>query len=111
MKDLSSVFSLNGKPYMNDKRYLTMPTRDHVYTMSPEHYIKLAADILNMSFSHVVNTRLKDHKSYAYISEAAKNGTLTIPVLDYINNTQDGLHRAMWALENGYKLIPVLIYR
>lgn len=110
MKKLQSIFSLKGKPYMNNKMYLSMSTENHLYTMTPDTYILKAAEILGMSYSEVINTRLKDHHSYSYIEEAAQKGSLTIPILDYDTNSQDGLHRAMWAKEKGFKHIPVLIY-
>jgi hypothetical protein len=111
MKKILLIFSLQGEPYMNDRKYLSMPTSDNVFVMSPDSYIKLAAEILEMSYANVIKTRLKDHASYGHIELAAKRGKLTIPVLDYVNKTQDGLHRAMWAKQNGIKKIPVLIYR
>lgn len=111
MDKITSTFSLKGEPYMNNKKYLDMPIDGYLYSMSPTAYIRMAAEILGMTYDQVVKTRLKDHTSYAYIERAAEQGKLTIPVLDYVNNTQDGLHRAMWAKEKGFKGIPVLIYR
>jgi hypothetical protein len=64
-----------------------------------------------MTYDQVYQTRLKDHSSYLYIEQAADKGLLTIPVLDYQHKTQNGLHRAMWAKEKGFKKIPVLIYK
>lgn len=109
-RKLRKIFSLKGDPYMNDRRYLNMPSKGYLYVMTPDAYILESALILGMSYDQVVKTRLRDHKSYTYISSAAENGKLTIPVLDYKSMTQDGLHRAMWAKENGFKKIPVLIY-
>ena len=110
MRRISSTFSIKGDPYMNDKKYLNMPVKNKLYTMTPDTYINEAAKILGLTYNQVISTRLKDDRSYHYIREAAEKGTLTIPVLDYIGNTQDGLHRALWAKQNGFKNIPVLIY-
>lgn len=107
---LNKTFSINGEPYMNQRKYLKMPVKGNLYTMTPDTYINESAKILGMSYQDVINTRLRDHKSYSYISMAAEKGKLTIPVLDYINQSQDGLHRAMWAKQNGFKHIPVLIF-
>lgn len=110
MKQIKSIFALKGVPYMNDKKYIDKADKIYLYTMTPDTYIIKAAKILGMTYEQVINTRLKDHHSYLYIGKAAKNGSLTIPVLDYNNNTQDGLHRAMWAKEVGLKQIPVFVY-
>lgn len=110
-KNIYKTFSVQGDPYMNEQKYKDMPIKRHLYVMTPDRYIQLSAEILNMTYDQVYQTRLKDHSSYSYIKSAASKGLLTIPVLDYKSKTQNGLHRAMWAKENGFKKIPVLIYK
>lgn len=110
-KKLHKVFALEGEPQMNEKRYGGVVSKKNLYLLTPDQYIEKSAEILNMSFDQVVKTRLRDHRSYVYIERAAKQGKLTIPVLDYVRNNQNGLHRAMWAKEQGFKKIPVLIIK
>lgn len=109
-RKITKTFSFSGKPYMNDPRYFTLEDRKHLRFMHPDVYIAKCSVILGMSIDAIKHTRLKDHTSYAYIKKAADAGTLTIPVLDYKNGIQDGLHRAMWCKEQGMKKIPVFIY-
>lgn len=110
-RKILKTFSILGDPYMNEFKYRNTPIKKHLHVMTPDHYIQLSAELLNMTFDQVVNTRLKDHSSYSYIERAAKKGLLTIPVLDYKDKVQNGLHRAMWCKEQGFKKIPVLIYK
>jgi len=108
---MKNVFSFHGEPYMNGVGNIYREDKKNLYTMSPDAYIAKSAFILDMSVDQVINTRLNDKTSYRYIEEAAKNGTLTIPLLDYKRKSQDGLHRAMWAKSIGMKQIPVFIFK
>ena len=110
-KNVKKIFSFGGVPYMNERRYAKMESKKHLYFMKPDTYISKCSEILGMTVNQLVNTRLADHTSYRYIDDAADNGTLTIPLLDYKTKNQDGLHRAMWAKERGIKKIPVFIFK
>lgn len=108
---IKDVFSYNGVPYMNDPQYKETENKRNFYLISPDAYIAKCAIILDMSVHQITKTRLNDKSSYRYIEQAAGHGTLTIPILDYETNNQDGLHRAMWAKTKGMKQIPVFILK
>jgi len=111
MRKANNIFSFGGVPYMNGKEYAKQESKKNLYIMTPDDYIAKSAEILNMTLDQVIATRLHDSTAFMYIENAASNGTLSIPVLDYRNNTQNGLHRAMWAKEHAIKKIPVFVFK
>lgn len=103
-------FSFYGKPYMNEYMYFDIEDVDDVHFMTPDKYIELCAKLHGLSPEQVVASRKDDKMSFRLIEQAANNGTLTIPHIDYERKRQDGLHRVMWAKSKGIKEIPVFLF-
>lgn len=111
MKFTSDSFTYGGQPYMNEPEYFLKESGEHFHNISPDDYITHCSEIMGLDVQTLIGTRKYDDESYFYIEEAARNMQLTIPVLDFKNNIQNGLHRAIWAKKQGMELIPVFIYR
>jgi hypothetical protein len=78
-----------------------------VVEMSPSEYIQKAADIFKSPVNEVIRSR-----SPSLISKYArelKTDEFPMPVLDYAVETQEGLHRALAAMEANIKKMSVLI--
>lgn len=110
-KRIKRFFNIYGEPFMNTLEYKTKQNRKYIKFMTPDKYIEESAAILGLTPSQAVASRIKDDHSYAWIISAAKKGKLTIPMLDYVANKQDGLHRVIWAKKQGLRKIPVFIYK
>ena len=107
---IKRYFHINGEPYMNTLAYKGRQQRKYIKFMSPKKYIKEAAGILGLTPGQAVASRLNDN-SYTWILDAALKGKLTIPMLDYVERKQDGLHRVIWAKKQGLRKIPVFVYK
>ena len=108
---IKKYFSLNPFPYMNGIEYRDLQERKYIKFMKPEEYITEASKILGLPISQVIHSRVNDTHSYGWITAAANKKELTIPMLDYVNGKQDGLHRVIWAKKRKLKKVPVFVYK
>lgn len=111
---MNNIFDPKGMPYMNEAVYKIVQEFDEegIYftEMSPMEYIEACTHIIpDVSANDLMKMRMTDKASFKHIAEAAEAGTLTIPVLDFKHNKQNGIHRAMWCLTKGIETIPVLV--
>lgn len=80
-----------------------------VVHMSPESYIKRAAKILGRSYDQVYQSRNYDRNVIEDLKTKMEKGVeLYTPVLNYKDNAQEGIHRAIAAIELGITIIPVI---
>lgn len=91
----------------NPEKIFLQPVIKKVW-MSPEEYITRCADILQTTPKALIAERIDDRLTG--ILKAFNEGkTFCMPSLNYIDKTQDGLHRAMAANTLGIEKIPVII--
>lgn len=110
-RKIKRFFSMNGQPFMNQSEYKDKQQLKYLKFMKPDRYIQESAKLLNLSVEQVISSRINDKQSYDWITLAAIKKQLTIPMLDYKNKKQDGLHRVIWAKKQGLKKIPVFVYK
>lgn len=111
MKFTNESFTYGGQPYMNEPEYYLQETGDKLTYMKPQDYMKQCSEMMGISVELLLSSRKYDDESYYYIEQAALNKQLTIPIIDYKKNIQNGLHRVIWAEKQGIELVPVFVYR
>lgn len=79
--------------------------------MSPLDYIKACAEIFSkreiVTVEDLIEQRLESYDLDEVFNSLV--GDIFYPVLDYTRNTQEGLHRAVWALQNEIDELPVIV--
>lgn len=76
--------------------------------MSPIEYLERCANLFNSTIESMISST-ENHLIYKY-AEMMKNGVkFDMPWLDYVDNGQEGRHRAQAAFLAGIKTIPVLV--
>ena len=78
--------------------------------MHPSEYIsRCARDIFNVSYDRLFNNR-NDYKIDKYSKEMKSGEKFDMPILNYSEHTQEGLHRAISAMRlNDEDYIPVMV--
>lgn len=79
--------------------------------MSPLDYIKACAELFsergNVTVEDLIEERLENYDLDEVFGSLI--GDIFYLVLDYTRNTQEGLHRAVWALQNEIDEVPVIV--
>lgn len=86
----------------------------HLLQMAPLEYIEACADIFSMTgrtidVSDLIKQRMDDYAPQTVFNSLV--GDLFYLVLDYKKKTQEGLHRAVWALLEELEDIPVIVIK
>jgi hypothetical protein len=81
----------------------------HIIEMSPLEYIEACADMFKVSAEDLIETRLDDYDLNAVFNPL--KGDIFYLAIDYKRNTQEGLHRAIWAMSNSMEEVPVIIIK
>lgn len=102
------AFVRNNKYRNREKNYVA-----EIEFMEPYDYISRCARIFMKrgSFSspeEIIESRIDDYDLNAIFDN--REGDIFYPVLDYKDNSQEGLHRAIWSLKKyGKKQMPVIV--
>lgn len=85
--------------------------RAEVFEMSPKEYIERANyQIFQQQLPLAQNIHGRFYKQVNQYAEQMRQGVkFDTPYLDYENEGQEGIHRAMAAILNGYEKIPVIV--
>ena len=91
------------------KRYLIELT-----TMDPTTYLARAHSLLKsrgskLSFEELIAFKMDGYDLDTKI--APYKGQMFYPYLNYKDQNQEGIHRALWAIKEGYNEIPVIIIK
>lgn len=98
---------IHGGEYVHPEKDYTV----RIVMMEPEEYINKCVENFNrfgaeVTFDHIVEDRMRDYNLDEVFGPSV--GHIFYPVLE-INGGQEGLHRAIWAMREGYEEIPVIV--
>lgn len=83
-----------------------------VVEMSPKEYIERANYEIFRQYTVAQNIGGRSVNSVNEYAEMMRQGVkFDTPYLDYKNEAQEGIHRALAAIQNGYERIPVIVVR
>ena len=81
-----------------------------VMEMSPKEYIERANWQIFHKYTTAQNVAGRSHKLVNEYAEMMRQGVkFDTPYLDYDEEGQEGIHRALAAIQNGYERIPVIV--
>lgn len=81
-----------------------------VMEMSPKEYIERANYQIFRDYTIAQNIAGRSHRSVNEYAEMMRQGVkFDTPYLDYEDEGQEGIHRALAAMQNGYERIPVIV--
>lgn len=81
-----------------------------VMEMSPKEYIERANWQIFHKYTTAQNIAGRSHKLVNEYAEMMRQGVkFDTPYLDYEDEGQEGIHRALAAIQNGYERIPVIV--
>lgn len=85
----------------------------YIIGMTPLEYIEACAEMFSkrsvITADELIETRVDDYDLDAVFGSHI--GDIFYLVIDYRRNTQEGLHRAIWALQNSITEVPVIIIK
>jgi chromosome segregation ATPase len=81
-----------------------------VVEMSPKEYIERVNYQIFNKYTMAQNVSGRSYKVVNEYAEMMRQGVkFDTPYLDYENEGQEGIHRALAAIQNGYERIPVIV--
>lgn len=116
-KGQTSFYEDAGKKAYVRGGYYKHPYKDYevfIEMMEPIEYIELCAKMFSKRGEHITALELVSGREKDYDLEEVfgnSEGDIFYPAINYISNGQEGIHRAMWAMDRGYKEIPVIIIK
>ena len=85
----------------------------YIVLMSPLEYIEACAELFSkneeVTVEDLIETRIDDYDFEEVFTKG--QGQIFYLVIDYKRNTQEGLHRAIWALEKNLETVPVIVIK
>jgi len=111
-KGRTNYFEEAGKKAFVRNNVYKHPTKgwtSYIIEMSPLEYIEACADMFGTDIKDLIETRIGDYDLNQMFNPLV--GNLFYLAIDYKRNTQEGLHRAIWAMSNEVSQVPVIVIK